>query len=78
MTNTIVKRTHYGFDVWVNKELAETDEQLKAICLCYSCDKFNPEDRENNCQRANTIYSLCVLLNMAITPLRCPNWKRID
>jgi len=73
----IVQKEFYGQQVWVNADLADTDEMLKDNCLCWHCGYFFPDDREKNCTIANIFYNLCVSFNMATPPLRCPKWKPI-
>jgi hypothetical protein len=42
-------------------------------CLCYSCDKFNP-DTLVNCHKAQQIYELCVDLKVVTPVWECSNF----
>ena len=59
----------YGTDVWVNSANKGTHRDN---CLCYDCKSFIPDDRDNNCQRANLLYAFCVLHNMVTPVYECP------
>ena len=57
--------------VWVRKELKGRHREH---CLCYSCDRFKPEDREKNCQTANFLYEVCRTFNIVIPVWGCPKF----
>jgi hypothetical protein len=42
---TFIQYEHHGNKVWVRSDLKGTH---RSNCLCYSCDRFKPEDWENN------------------------------
>ena len=56
-------------EVWVRKDLRGRHREY---CLCHSCAKFDPEDRENNCPIARANYAMCVEFNMTIPVWECP------
>ena len=55
-------------EVMVKKDLKGKHREH---CLCWNCQKFDPKDREKNCPRANTIFALCVLLDMTLPVWEC-------
>ncbi len=64
---------HYGpGKVWVRRVLKGRHREH---CLCYSCDRFKPEDREKNCRVANLLYELCRTLNIVIPVWECPKFE---
>jgi len=42
--------------------------QHREHCLCFSCAKFHPEDRERNCRVANLLYAVCQAMGI-VTPV---------
>ncbi len=60
---------HHGVNVTVRKDLKG---RHRSFCLCYSCEKFKPDDdRMSNCQIANTLYNLCVLCDITTPVWEC-------
>jgi hypothetical protein len=47
---------HHGNMVTVDSKLKGLHRQY---CLCYDCEKFNPEDRDKNCPIANELFEFC-------------------
>lgn len=62
------KYEHHGKDVWVKSSLKGKHREH---CLCFSCDKFFPEDRNKNCKKANLLYNLDIALNMTTPVWEC-------
>jgi hypothetical protein len=56
---------HHGESMVVRKDLIG---QHRDYCLCYSCKKFLPQDRENNCKIANLLFALDQHANI-VTPV---------
>ena len=67
-----VQYEHHDADVWVREDLKG---QHQEHCLCYSCLRFCPDDREQNCKRANLIYRVCVMLDMVLPVWECPEFR---
>ena len=71
MKNKFVRYEHHGKKVMVRMDLKG---KHRDYCLCHLCNKFNIDNRDNNCKKANLIYSLCVLLDL-VTPIwECPDF----
>jgi hypothetical protein len=62
---------HHGRNVFVRSDLKGTHREH---CLCFSCQKFTPEDRKGNCAIANALYSLCVLTGITTPVFECPEF----
>jgi hypothetical protein len=43
----------------------------KDRCLCFRCEKFEPEDRENNCSIANLLFAACVQCDIVAPVAEC-------
>jgi len=65
---------HHGKKVFVRKALKGKHREH---CLCFSCNKFTLDKREENCPIANLIYSLCVLENLVLPVWECPKFEEI-
>jgi len=63
---------HHGNNVKVRSDLKG---KHRSYCLCWICNKFKPEDRENNCPIANDTYENCIK-NKLVTPVwECPEFE---
>lgn len=60
---------HFGCKVKVRSDLKGNHRDH---CLCWSCDKFFPEDREKNCKIASLIFAICVAHNLVLPVWECP------
>jgi hypothetical protein len=60
--NEIVKKEHYGVEVWEN---VITDKVRKTKCLCFNCRKLG------KCDIANHLYQFCKKNNIALMMTRC-------
>jgi len=58
--------------VWVKESLKG---QHREYCLCWSCKRFYPDDRETNCRIANLVFSVCVQAGLTLPVWECPNFK---
>lgn len=69
----IAYRHHHPLvDVFVREDLKG---KHRDYCLCYSCDLFKPEDREENCVIANMVYSICVLDHLVLPVWECADFR---
>jgi len=68
------KYIHHEKEVWVEMSLKGKHREN---CLCYSCKKFNTENRDKNCKTANTLYALCVEFDVVTPVYECPNFEEI-
>ena len=68
------KYEHHGLEVWVRTDLKGTHRQH---CLCHSCEKFRPENRDDNCSKANRLYQLCVDEGMTTPVFECPDFINV-
>ena len=62
---------HHGRLVWVRLDLKGTHRNL---CLCFSCQKFTPEDREKNCPISNDTFENCVKHGLTTPVTECPEF----
>ena len=72
MCKEYVKYRHHGHPVWVRKDLRG---EHRNHCLCFECEYFNPDDREDNCHLANVFFALDVLLHMTTPVWECPTFR---
>ena len=64
---------HHGKGmVWVNSELKG---RHKDYCLCYSCTKFIPQDRNANCVIADLLYATDCAMGIVTPVFECPNFE---
>lgn len=66
-----IRYNHHGEWVWVRKDL---QGKHREHCLCYSCEKFLPHDKEKNCPIANVLYSLNVAFDLVTPVWECKNF----
>jgi len=64
---------HHGAKVFVRSDLKGKHSKY---CMCYSCDKFKPEDRKNNCKIASKLYEFCVDHDMVTPVWECPEFNK--
>ena len=62
---------HHGEMVWVREDLKGTHREH---CLCFSCNRFNIENKEDSCPIANHLYSFCVLTGLTAPVFECPKF----
>ena len=60
-------------EVWVDEDLKGKHRDL---CLCYRCNKFQPEDRLKNCRIANAVFDNCVGFCIVTPVMECPDFER--
>jgi len=63
---------HHGNEVWVDEDLKG---KHRDHCLCYSCSKFYPLQRDENCQISNLVYATCVALKLTLPVWECPYFQ---
>lgn len=68
----MIKYEHHGKDVWVDEALKGKHREH---CLCWSCGKFTPGDRGNNCRIANVLYANCVAHDVVTPVWECPEYE---
>jgi len=44
-------------------------------CLCWNCLRFRPENREENCHKANLLYAIDVAFGMTTPVWECPDFE---
>ena len=66
-----IQYKHFEEEVWVREDLKG---KYRDHCLCYSCNKFFPEDREKNCPIASLVYNLCVVQDLVLPVWECPKF----
>ena len=68
------KYEHFGngIEQWVKSDLKG---KHRDHCLCWNCVNFDPDDHENNCNIARSVYALCVEFNMVIPVWECPYFE---
>lgn len=62
---------HHHVVVWVRKDLKG---KHRDHCLCYSCEKFKP-NQETNCGVAQENYKLCKIYNLTLPIYECPRFR---
>jgi len=70
-----IQYNHHERQVWVREDLKGCHSEH---CLCYSCTKFRPGDREQNCPIANALFSLDVLTGITTPVWECPEFEEVD
>jgi len=67
----IIEYNHHGTDVKVQEHLKGKHREH---CLCFQgCKKFKP-GTDDNCKRAQHLFTFCVLLNMTTPVWECPDY----
>lgn len=59
---------HHGKLVAADPHLAMTHREH---CLCHRCPLFKPDDREKNCEIANTLYHFDILAGVTTPVYHC-------
>ncbi len=62
---------HRGYSVWVRGDLRGKHTEH---CLCYSCESFHPNSKEN-CPIAAALYAFDVLCALTTPVWECPIFK---
>jgi len=71
VSKPITEYSHHGRIVKVREDLKGKHREY---CLCHRCKKLNTEDRDNNCNIANTLYALDVLTGLTTPVFECPHF----
>jgi hypothetical protein len=66
---------HHGRKVWVRSDLKGLHREH---CLCFRCQGFKPERREQNCKIANAVFEVCVQFGLCTPVFECPAFKAKD
>ena len=69
-----VQYIHHGVNVFVREDLKGKHSEF---CLCYSCDKFKPLNRDENCPKANMLYNFDVVNDMVTPVWECPDFVEV-
>lgn len=64
--------THHDRPVWVRSDLKGKHREH---CLCWSCSRFHPDDRANNCPIANALYAFDVFTGTVTPVWECPKFE---
>ena len=67
-----IKYQHHMVDVWVREDLKGKHREN---CLCYSCERFKPDERLNNCSIANALYENCVKHQVTTPVWECMHFR---
>ena len=67
----IQRYTHHGAEVAVRADLKGKHREF---CLCWSCARFRPDNREANCRIANDLYANCVKHSVVTPVFECPQY----
>lgn len=70
--DTFEQYSHHSSLVWVRQDLRGRHSDH---CLCYSCSKFSPGERDDNCPIANAVYALNVALDITTPVWECPAFE---
>jgi len=68
----IVRYLHHGRQVAVKKNLKG---KHRRHCLCFQCNRFDPDDRDENCPIANMLYRFDVLTGCVTPVYECPEFQ---
>lgn len=69
----VIKYEHWGKQVFVDEDLKGGHRDY---CLCFRCERFRPESREENCHLANLNYAMDVLTNLVTPVWECPEFTK--
>lgn len=69
MSDKFEQYEHHGTLTWVRQDLKGKHAEH---CLCWSCARFHPESRDDNCPIANVLYRLDIVLNITTPVWECP------
>ena len=62
---------HHGNKVWVRSDLKGKHREH---CLCFSCQKFSPNNDLTNCLKARRIFKTCVDFGLVTPVWECPDY----
>ncbi len=63
---------HHHRAMWVRQDLRGRHREH---CLCYRCESFTPENREQNCPIANEVYRLCCEAGLVLAVWECEHFR---
>lgn len=64
--------SHHGEEVKVRSDLKGKHREY---CLCYSCNKFYPNDEKKNCPISNSVYDNCIEFNIVTPVWECGDFE---
>lgn len=67
----IIKYQHYGVEVFVDEDLKGKHREH---CLCFRCQRFNPDEPDQNCKIAELNYRNCRLNGLVLPVYECPEF----
>ena len=62
---------YQGITRWVRHDLSG---RHKEHCLCHACEKFKPEELDENCEHAQMLFDTARLFHMVIAVWECPGF----
>lgn len=68
----IIRYEHHGVEVCVDEDLKGKHREM---CLCWRCARFFPNDRAENCPRANLLYYYDVAFGMVTPVVECGEFE---
>lgn len=68
----VIRYEHHGRNVAVEENLKGKHREH---CLCFTCGKFNMEDREANCPIANALYRFDILAGVTTPVWECEEYE---
>ena len=66
---------HHGNIVYVQPHLKGKHREH---CLCFSCDKFKPDDSSRQCLVAAQVYDTCVEYGIVTPVWECPHFGLME
>jgi len=66
------KYCHHGREVWVKSSMRGKHMEY---CLCWNCEKFQPENRGKICWIANLLYAVNDYTGITTPVFECPDFK---
>lgn len=70
----VTRYEHHGRTVAVREDLKGRHREH---CLCWECEKFQPQYREANCPIANAFFALDVLTGCVTPVWECPEFEAV-
>lgn len=67
----VIKYEHHNIEVAVDGELKGKHREH---CLCFKCQRFNPDVPDQNCRIAEMLFRFCRLNGMTTPVYECPEF----
>jgi hypothetical protein len=68
----VERYAHHGVEVSV---VSAVKGQHRDHCLCFTCERFNPDDSYTNCPIAKAVYANCVKFDLVTPVYECPKYE---